>query len=158
MNARIRQSQASDREALLQLVAELQEFERSIDDRLLEGQRMAPAYLDGLELRCKEQRGAILVAELEGKVVGFVAVQSKVPSTELDEPPGDHAWISDLAVAEAHRGKGLGRALLAAADAFARQLGANDVRIGALSENEAAVGLYRALGFEPYLQTFSKRS
>jgi ribosomal protein S18 acetylase RimI-like enzyme len=45
--------------------------------------------------------------------------------------------------------------LMAAADAFARQHGAIDVRVGAMCGNESAEGLYRALGFRPYLQIFS---
>jgi ribosomal protein S18 acetylase RimI-like enzyme len=156
MDATIRQSRNSDQDALLQLIIELQDYERAIDDRLLEGRTMAKAYFRALELRCCEQKGAILVAQVGEQVAGFAAVQAQVPSTDLDEPPGTYALVSDLAVLKAHRGRGIGRALLEAAEVLARQHGAADVRIGALAGNTAAESLYRALGYRPYLQIFSK--
>jgi ribosomal protein S18 acetylase RimI-like enzyme len=157
MEATIRQSRGSDQAAILRLIIELQEFERAIDDRLIEGGFMAVEYLNALEARCGEQNGTILVAQLGDDVVGFVSVQAAVPSTDLDEPPGSYAWISDLAVSGGYGRLGVGRKLLAAAEAFARQQGAVDVRIGALCGNEMAQSLYASLGYRPYLQIFSKR-
>lgn len=56
----------------------------------------------------------------------------------------------------AHRGRGIGRALLAAAEAHARKEGARELRIAVLAENGVAAGLYRDAGFRPYLVTMSK--
>src|SRR3712207_7848522 len=40
--------------------------------------------------------GTILVAECESAVAGFAAILTRVPFEELDDPPGEHAIVSDL--------------------------------------------------------------
>lgn len=57
------------------------------------------------------------------------------------------AEILTLAVAPAARGKGLGRALLQAALANARRLGAETMFLEVGVDNPAALALYTALGF-----------
>ena len=57
------------------------------------------------------------------------------------------AEILTLAVAPAARGKGLGRALLQAALAKARRLGAETMFLEVGVDNPAALALYTALGF-----------
>ena len=55
--------------------------------------------------------------------------------------------MSDLGVAAGHRGAGLGRALLRAAEARARAAGAPFLRLGGKAGNTAAQALYAAEGF-----------
>jgi GNAT superfamily N-acetyltransferase len=90
----------------------LQEFERLIDANLRPGDLMADEYCTKLQERCREASGQILVAEYDNDVVGFVAVLAREPSTELDDPPGTYALVTDLVVLATHRGKGIGRRLL----------------------------------------------
>jgi len=59
--------------------------------------------------------------------------------------------IHDLAVAAEWRGRGIGRALLGAVEAHARELGAAKVTLEVLSGNEPAKALYRAVGFGDYV-------
>lgn len=153
----IRTYRAEDLGAVERLVAELQEYERAIDDRLLEGSEMARAYTAAMLERCNAWAGRVLVAETEDGIIGFAAVQAAVPSEELDEPPGTYALISDLVVTAARRGTGLGRALLAAAEDHARAYGANEIRIAVLAGNAVADELYRTAGFRPYVHILSKR-
>jgi ribosomal protein S18 acetylase RimI-like enzyme len=56
--------------------------------------------------------------------------------------------IHDLAVLPGHRGRGTGRALLAAAEAFAREAGCCRLTLEVLDDNQPAYGLYRRFGFE----------
>ena len=60
---------------------------------------------------------------------------------------GDEAEILTLAVAPRARGRGLGRALLQAAIARARQLGAVAMFLEVGVDNPAALALYSGLGF-----------
>ncbi len=101
--------------------------------------------------------GQIFVAEIDGAVVGFVTVIAREPFTELDEPPGTYALITDLVVLPPHRNKGIGRALLERAEAYARSAGARELRIGVLVQNEPARRLYLAANFSPHLEIMTKR-
>jgi ribosomal protein S18 acetylase RimI-like enzyme len=56
--------------------------------------------------------------------------------------------VEQLAVARSARGRGLGRALLLHSLAQLREGGATKLALGVQGENESAVGLYRAVGFE----------
>jgi GNAT superfamily N-acetyltransferase len=153
----IRPFRSTDIEALRRLVAEMQDYERAIDGRLLEGSEMTQGYTEAMQARCAEHAGLILVADLGGEVVGFTAVQAEVPSQDLDQPPDSYALVSDLAVAAGHRGQGLGRALLVAAEEYARKRGAQELRIAVLAGNHVADQLYQSVGFSPYLCVLSKR-
>jgi ribosomal protein S18 acetylase RimI-like enzyme len=55
--------------------------------------------------------------------------------------------IHDIAVSPQVRGKGIGRALLAAVEADARQLGCCKITLEVRSDNIRAMQLYRDVGF-----------
>lgn len=65
----------------------------------------------------------------------------------LARAAGGEAEILTLAVAPAARGRGLGRRLLQAAIARARELGAETMFLEVGTENPAALALYAGLGF-----------
>jgi ribosomal protein S18 acetylase RimI-like enzyme len=86
----------------------------------------------------------LLTAEsLEGAVVGHVWLAMRPKGT----PPG-HAWIYDIEVAAAQRGRGLGRRLLAAAEAEASRHGATSIGLNVFGTNRAARGLYETSGYQ----------
>lgn len=62
-------------------------------------------------------------------------------------PTGVRAWIEDVVVDEAARGKGVGEALNRAAVELARAKGAKTVDLTSRPKREAANRLYRRLGF-----------
>ena len=80
-----------------------------------------------------------LVAELDGVVVGCVVVRAG---------PGKTAKLFGFHVAQAMRGRGVGRALLVNAIAKARAAGIATLKLDTLREMEAAVHLYESLGWE----------
>ena len=82
--------------------------------------------------------GEVLVAELDGRVVGGVAIV----------PDGTGAWeLSKMAIAPQLRGQGAGRKLLAATIQRARELGARSLFLGSSTKLANAVHLYESLGF-----------
>ena len=67
-------------------------------------------------------------------------------------------WLEDLYVADAARGSGLGRALVEAAFARARERGCARVELDVNEANEPAIALYEALGFSSGSGEFSGRN
>lgn len=87
--------------------------------------------------------GDHLVAELDGRLVGYLRLGFATPLAS-----NVHVrQIRGLAVDEAARGKGVGRALIRAALERARALGARRVTLHVLAHNAAARALYAAEGF-----------
>ena len=62
--------------------------------------------------------------------------------------PEGTALINELVTAEAHRGKGIGGALIDRAISLSRQRGMKDIEVGTEKENQGAQRLYRRHGFE----------
>ncbi|MDA2945882.1 MAG: GNAT family N-acetyltransferase [Actinomycetota bacterium] len=86
----------------------------------------------------------LFVAEVDGEVVGSLTLAF------YRIPTGLKAWIEDVVVDDAARGKGVGEALNQAAIAEARKRGAKNVSLTSRSSREAANRLYQRLGFTPY--------
>ncbi|MBU6534491.1 GNAT family N-acetyltransferase [Streptomyces sp. NPDC057245] len=84
-----------------------------------------------------------LVAELDGAVVGYVRLGHP---TQLASNAHVRA-IHGLAVADAARGHGAGRALVRGAVEEARRLGARRLTLRVLGHNTAARKLYESEGF-----------
>ena len=144
----IRAFRPGDEDSVNLCIAQLQEYERAIDNRVLPGDAVRGWYLDYLQKQCAVQDGTIFVALVSGCVVGFAAVQAKVRCEDEDEEDYEFAYISDVGVNVAHRGRGIGRALIAKCEAFARSKGARWLRNAVLGRNAPARGLYESHGFE----------
>lgn len=61
---------------------------------------------------------------------------------------GHRGWVYYLAVAPAHQRRGLGRAMMAAAEGWLRCAGAPKLQFMVRDGNDAAIGFYAALGYE----------
>lgn len=86
------------------------------------------------------------IAELDEAVTGAI-LYSPVFSTRLGGPG---AFVSDLWVAEAQRGAGLGQTLLAhAAEAARAEWGAVYLKLSVYDDNPRALQFYERLGFAP---------
>ena len=129
---------------------ELQTFERAIEPNRADPASIAPAYVAHLLQQCQEQDGAILVADIDSTIVGFVCVLARADSGALIEAQREYAYISDLVVLPAQRGRGIGRALLGRAKAFAVQHGAAMLKVDVLAANAGARAVYQAAGFEEH--------
>lgn len=155
----IRELRESDHEALRERMRELQTWERRFDARLADPDDEAVLerlMRDTLEA-CAAYDGRIFVAEAGGELAGYVGVLARVPRQDVDEVAYTYALISDVAVAPAWRAQGIGTALLAHAEAFARARGAHWLRIQVLGRNRRAWRLYRRAGFDEREVVLEKR-
>ena len=135
---------------LRRCVIELQNFERGLDARLPGGEEIVDAYIPHMLRRCKESAGKILIAEVDGEVAGFALVLTGVKTGELEDGDLEFALVADLVVTRTHRRQGLGRKLIAHAEAHARKSGATHLRIGVLAANTGADRLYSAMGYSAW--------
>jgi ribosomal protein S18 acetylase RimI-like enzyme len=74
-----------------------------------------------------------------------------------DEVGHGTAFIWDIAIDPAHRGRGYGRAAMEALETLARSLGYDAVRLHVFGDNTVARGLYRAVGYTETDVTMVKR-
>jgi ribosomal protein S18 acetylase RimI-like enzyme len=85
----------------------------------------------------------VLVAEVDGRVVGYLTLQQALPV-----PAHAHVLtVNGLAVHPSAAGKGVGRALVAEALRVAVARGARKVTLRVLGPNVAARRLYESCGF-----------
>ena len=89
----------------------------------------------------RDPRHHLAVALEEGMVVGFA---SGVHYVHPDKPA--ELWVNEVGVAPTHQRQGLGRRLLAALFAHARQLGCRVAWVLTSPANGAAVRLYESAG------------
>jgi len=86
---------------------------------------------------------AFLVAEpTEGEAIGWIHIH--VTRFVESEP---FAELGGFVVDEAHRGQGVGRALMAQAESWVRKAGVPKLRIRTRSDREGAHAFYAARGF-----------
>jgi GNAT superfamily N-acetyltransferase len=129
----------------------------ALDDELLG--RYPGAVIEGLLLEDVTDRLVFLVARIGNRPVACGAVR------ELDAATGE---IKRMFVRPEHRGQGVARAILAALEVRAVELGYSTLRIETGSRQPEAVGLYTSAGYvaippfgkyvgNPYSHCFEKR-
>ena len=104
----------------------------------------APLWDEDADFFAKDPPEDVLVAELDGEVVGYVRLRRPT-----DLPSHRHVrQVNGLAVDPAVRRRGVGRALLLAAIDEARRRGARRLTLQVLGTNHGALALYTGCGFE----------
>lgn len=95
-----------------------------------------------LEALLSDGRNKILVAETEGRLLGYLHL------VDYDVLYAEHMKnIMGIAVDPDCRRRGIGRALLTAGEAWARENGASAVRLVSGEERTGAHRFYQALGY-----------
>lgn len=134
----VREAQASDVPALLEMFAELAEYEDLTQELRATEKQLSEALFGphpAAEALIAEQRDSHAAI---GYALYFPTFSSFLASTGV--------WLEDLFVRPAHRRTGVGRALLAAVAARLRERGGARLEWAALDWNEPALSFYSALG------------
>ena len=100
-----------------------------------------PPGEDALRAMIDAPGTTVFVARLGDAIVGTLTL------VVFRIPTGVRAWIEDVVVDDAARGRGAGEALTRAALAKAAELGAKTVELTSRPSREAANRLYQRLGF-----------
>jgi ribosomal protein S18 acetylase RimI-like enzyme len=109
------------------------------ESHLLEGPRISEDHLRKMAFSAAKGYGALLkYVGADGAPVGCVYL----------EPKGKRLYLSTLAVAPAAQGQRVGRQLLAAAEAYARQHGCTRVLMSVLSARPELLAWYERHGYQ----------
>jgi ribosomal protein S18 acetylase RimI-like enzyme len=87
-----------------------------------------------------------VVAEADGRVVGFMLGEVRSGEFGLEEPTG---WVEVLGVDPDCRGRAVGRRMAEAILEHFRERGAHSVRTLVDEENGELSGFFSSLGFQP---------
>ena len=103
-----------------------------------------PSLLSEQTLRAvlDDSASLLYLLEEESRVVGMLTLGI------YHSPTGSKAWIEDVVVDDACRGRGYGRALVAHAIEEAKRAGVKQLMLTSNSLRIAANQLYQAMGFE----------
>lgn len=115
--------------------------------RFLEPQNPEPGYGRFLVSQLSNPSSRVLVAELDGRVVGYL--YADVEGTNWMELRGPCGVVHDIYVDQAARGQGAGRALMRAAIEWIASKGRTQVVLLTKTRNEHAQRLFGVLGFRP---------
>jgi RimJ/RimL family protein N-acetyltransferase len=90
----------------------------------------------------RTQHAAVFVAESEDGIVGRISL-ARDP-----HPASEHVADLGIMVSQDHRRQGIGRALMEAGEAWAREVGVLKLELHVFPYNDAAIALYEHLGYE----------
>jgi GNAT superfamily N-acetyltransferase len=140
----VRPAVESDVSAIHALVVELATYERAADQVRATPDALRTA-LFGEIAPGRGPAAYAFVGEVDGEVAGFALWFLSFSTWE-----GVHGiYLEDLFVSPAHRGTGLGRALLAALARTAVERGYARVEWAVLNWNTPAIGFYERIGARP---------
>jgi ribosomal protein S18 acetylase RimI-like enzyme len=122
-------------------------------------------YVDWIEADLREEHAEdslALVAEVGGEIAGHLEGHLMEPMESarwqsvrgLDER---RLFVDALAVSAAHRRRGVGRSLMAAAEDWARTRGAESVQLDTWIDSPLSVPFYESLGYRRRSVRFDKR-
>jgi GNAT superfamily N-acetyltransferase len=145
-----------DTPSVLRFVMALQRYERAFEPNRRIDNSVAEDYLAVLKKRA-EKNGCIFVAQDgSGHALGWAVVHEDKEETYVVAEERTYGRLTELYVESEARGKGVGGALIAACEDWARAHGHNQIIIGALSENTLAMAVYQGSGYAPYVSLLRK--
>ena len=106
----------------------------------------SPSFLQGL---IEDQNVGLFVTEQDGELTGFVHVEMRSAPAFAVFIQRLFAVVDNIGTRQDLRRQGIGRALMQAAESWAKDRGAQTIELNVYAFNQAAMDFYRALGYEP---------
>ncbi|EMA29388.1 GNAT family N-acetyltransferase [Halobiforma nitratireducens] len=137
-------------DAITELWVRLARDQRSHDSAVLP-EPNRDAMRETLAAHCAG--GGLLVARVDGDLVGFASFSIERGALELDTTRGT---LSNLYVDPARRDRGVGTALLEAAERTLAERGIDVLMLEVMAANDAARRFYRERGYNPFRVTMRR--
>jgi len=129
----------------------LQDHEAGFEPDRRRDPNFAIEHWRDLQHRCAEKHGVMLIAEEDGRPVGWAFAHDEKAEVFVVEPERRHGFLAELFLLQEARGKGLGRALIEGCETWARERGHKLLTVGVLSQNPTAIRAYEGAGYAPYV-------
>lgn len=138
----IRQVQETDASAFLALLHRLDEETAFMMLEPDERQTTVDEQRQRIRGWMENERDIVLVADASAELAGFVTLQGG------GFRRNEHSGYLVIGVRQKYSGRGLGRRLMTAVEALARQRGFHRLELTVMTHNQRALDLYRKLEFE----------
>ncbi|MEM8492743.1 MAG: GNAT family N-acetyltransferase [Pseudomonadota bacterium] len=155
---KIRPYGAEDREGVLSLLSELNEYERSLRALRSKAPTLSQDYFrhEYDEIMADEDCDFLfLVAEEQGSLIGYVFCEV---SEELLDDPREQVRVLDIMATEHARRHGVGLRLMQAVEQFAADRSITRITLDVLASNAKAIAFYQSLGFQTALLCMEKQT
>ena len=157
MDTIIRPYTSTDHDGVIACVIYLQNYERLLEpEEKTKGEDIAHTFLMGLLAEHEKKRGRLLVAERDGRIVGFTSGWVEHQPDEEHLIHKSWFYVSDLVVLPEFAGQGIGKELLGAMEQYAIELGHTRLQINVLARNENARAFYQKMGYRELELTVQK--
>jgi len=147
------------REPAVELMALLQDWERTLSADRAPGRAMAAGHFQYLLHLCETQSGQVYLAlegdEVIGFAVVFIGLQEEGDLHLLPEHRR-YGWVSELVVKEGHRGSGAASGLMERAEQHCRSVGVKRVKLVSLRDNRRARRFYENAGYAEHEIVYCK--
>jgi GNAT superfamily N-acetyltransferase len=144
-----------DKAAILSFIDGLQRHEAAFEANRRLDAAFAEEYF--AELVKDAANGQMFVAESDGRPIGWVLVHEREGPVFVKDDERRYAYIAELFVEASVRGQGVGQALIAACEAWAKARGYATIQIGYIAGNARAGRVYVEAGYAPYATQLRKR-
>jgi GNAT superfamily N-acetyltransferase len=145
-----------DENAILGFINGLQDYEAGFEPDRRRDPNWAVEHWRELQHRCAEKHGVMLIAEYDGKPVGWAFAHDAHAEIFVIEKDRHHGFLAELYVVPEARGKGHGRALIEGCEGWARGRGHRLLQVGVLAGNGRAIRSYEGAGYSPYAITMRR--
>jgi len=140
MNVTIRTAEYNDLPEIVRLLA----ADAITGKREIYSEPLLPAYYDAFEEISLDKNNELIVAELDGAIVGTLQL-TFIPNITLRG--GKRALVEAVFVDEQCRGQGIGKMLMEWAIERARQMDCRMIQLTTNKERPGAERFYKSLGF-----------
>jgi dTDP-4-amino-4,6-dideoxy-D-galactose acyltransferase len=137
----IRNFREGDLPFLKEIAANVYRESRFYYDRNFDKERVSALYQEWIQKSCRENADAVLVAQHQGNIGGFISCQADSPNL---------GRIGLLGVSENARGIGVGNALVKSALNYFCKHNVAEARVVTQGRNISAQRLYQANGFRTH--------
>lgn len=149
MSHNIREYTHNDVDDIKKLLVELQEFERMMDPRRLEGIKIAHEYLEHLLELCEKAEGKIYVVEIYNEVIGMISVYIQEDKKHYRKTHR-YAYISDLIVLPEYRDRGITKELLETAEKYAQSEKVDTIQTFVLTDHQEGIAGLQRNGYHQF--------
>ena len=146
----LRPARDDDRPTLVDHHFALNVHEHAVSPNRRTDREGGEASLAETEERLARTGGVTIVAEIDGRVVGHLALTFETAPAYVRVEEQPHAYVAVLYVDPAQRGRGIARALLSEAERIALARGLTQLLVSVQSGNAEAERAYDRFGFRPY--------